>query len=110
MTGVPLAIRWGTEKEFLARNAYVAKMKKQGHKELHCKATGLTLLPSHSYIGRVIRWSNTESSLPQGQNGLLEIKCPYSIGKTPIRNMPLIEIAQAFSQQFFIKKVRIDSD
>ena len=32
-------------------NAYVAKMRSLGHKDLQCKMTGLTLLPCHSYLG-----------------------------------------------------------
>ena len=51
MTSMPSAILWGREKESVARDAYVAKMRKQGHKDLHCKMTGLTLLPHHSYLG-----------------------------------------------------------
>ena len=104
MTSMPLAIRWGREKESVARDAYIAKMRKQGHKDLHCKMTGLTLLPYHSYLGAssdgVILNHHYHSD-----KGVLEIKYPYSIEKNPIYNQPLIKIARAFSQQFFLVEI-----
>ena len=73
-------------------------MRYQGHKELHCKITGLTLLLYHSYLGAL---SDGVLNHCYHDKRVLEIKCPYSIEKNPIYNLPLIEIAQAFSQQFF---------
>ena len=51
MMATPLAIQWGKAKASVARDAYVAKMRSLGHKDLQCKMTGLTLLPCHSYLG-----------------------------------------------------------
>ena len=51
MMGTSLAIQWGKAKESVARDAYVAKMRSLGDKDLQCKMTGLTLLLCHSYLG-----------------------------------------------------------
>ena len=104
MTGMPSAIRWGKEKESVARDAYIAKMRNQGHKDLHCQMTGLTLLPYHSYLGASSDGVILNHRYHR-EKGVLEIKCPYSIEKNPIYNLPLIEIARAFSQQFFLEEI-----
>lgn len=35
MMGMPSPIQWGREKESVARDAYVVKMRNQGHKDMH---------------------------------------------------------------------------
>ena len=109
ITGTPLAIQWGKVKESVARDTYVAKMRSLGHKDLQCKITGLTLLPCHSYLGASSDGLILNHRYHEDK-GFLEIKCPYSIEKNPIYNLPLMDIARTYSQQFFWKKLRMHSN
>ena len=104
MTGTPLAIQWGKAKETVARDAYVAKMRSLGHKGLHCQMTGLTLLPCHSYLGASSDGLILNHRYHEDK-GVLEIKCPYSIEKNPTYNLPLMDIARTYSQQFFLEEI-----
>ena len=101
MTGTPLAIQWGKAKETVARDA---KMRSLGHKGLHCQMTGLTLLPCHSYLGASSDGLILNHRYHEDK-GVLEIKCPYSVEKNPTYNLPLMDIARTYSQQFFLEEI-----
>ena len=94
----------GQGKGVCSQGCLYCQNKNQGHKDLHCKMTGLTLLPYHSYLG-ASSYGVILNHRYHREKGVLEIKCPYSIEKNPIYNLPLIEIARAFSQQFFLEKI-----
>ena len=102
MMGLPAPLKWGREKEATARFAYVQRMHALGHKDLQCQSTGLTLLPSHSYMGAssdglIINHRHHKD------NGVLEIKCPFSIDKSTVHHLTPMEIAQRHPKQFFLE-------
>ena len=102
MKGLPAPLKWGREKEATARFAYVQRMHELGHKDLRCQSTGLTLLPSHSYMG-----TSSDGLIVNHRyhkdNGVLEIKCPFSVEKSEVHHLAPIEIAQRYPKQFFLE-------
>ena len=104
MSGTPPAIKWGIEKESVARAAYIMRMQQCGHKDIQCSPTGLTLMPQHSYIGAsgdgVISGHRHHSD-----KGVLEIKCPYSIQGNIVYDMSPLQIAQKYPKNFFLEHI-----
>jgi hypothetical protein len=73
-------------------------MKRNGHKDLYCDQTGLTLMLEHSYLGasadgRIYNHMHHKDSF-----GILEIKCPYSIEGNSVQ-----DIAKRFLKTFFLE-------
>ena len=46
MSGLPAQLRWGLEKESVARNCYIKTMNSKGHREFRVMSSGLTLAKS----------------------------------------------------------------
>ena len=97
VTGVPAPLKWGRDKEVTARFAYVQRMHELGYKSLHCQSTELTLLSSHSYMGASSDGLNINHHYHK-DNGVLEIKCPFSIAKLEVHHLAPIEIARRYSK------------
>ena len=104
MADVPLAIQCGKEKETVARDAYIDKVRNLGHKDIQCEATGLTLLPQHSYLGASSDMLISNHRYHK-DSGVLEIKCPYSIEKDLIYKLSLSGIIRTYPQQFFSGRI-----
>ena len=51
LKGIPLPMKLGGDNETRARDAYLARMKVLGHKDIQCKPSGLTLMPLQSFLG-----------------------------------------------------------
>ena len=51
MIGSPPQLKWGKEKESVARMDYISKMKELGHKDITVQPSGLTLMPEHAFLG-----------------------------------------------------------
>ena len=95
MTGVPAPLKWGRDKEATARFAYVQRMHELGHKSLHCQSTGLTPLSSHSYMGASSDGLIIDHHYHKN-NGVVEIKCPFSIEKSEVHHLAPTEIARRY--------------
>ena len=50
-TAIPPTVGWGRENEDRARRHYVVYMKQIGIKDIKVSPSGLTLIPTHSFIG-----------------------------------------------------------
>ena len=92
-------LKWGREKESVARTDYLKKMRSSGHIHLECLPSGLTLMPTNSYLGASadgIIMNHRHHNSP----GVLEIKCPFSINNTPIRHLKPEDIAKDYKTFF----------
>ena len=69
-----------------------------GHEEIECQPCGLTLMPAHSYLGAstdgIIR--NHKHHNEHGP-GVLGIKYPFSINKTPVTRRNSGNLAKEYS-------------
>lgn len=75
---MPPAVQWGIDNEERARQDYIKLMRKVS--DVSVQPLGLTILPSCPYIGASGDGKIHDKSMPEGcQEGVLEIKCPYSI-------------------------------
>ena len=90
----------GRDNENQARRHYVAHMKHAGFTDITVSPSGLTLTPSHSFIG-VSGDGWIHEPRDHGVNrGVLEIKCPFSIDKHPVHCISPQEIAIQYSSFF----------
>ena len=88
LKGIPLPMKWGRDNEARARDAHLARMKALGHKDIQCKPSGLTLMPSHAFLGAsadgiIVNHRHHEKP------GVLGIKCPYSVDGIPVHQAGL---------------------
>ena len=93
-------LKWGREKEAIARDSYVEYMRKLGHKDLSVKSSGLTLLPSHSFLGASADGLILNHRHHSDTSGVLEIKCPFSINKKSVTNCTPHMIATRYPDYF----------
>ena len=71
-------MQWGIDHEERARQDYIKLMREVS--DVTVSPHGLTLLPEYPYIGASSDGTVIDKSMPVGsQEGVLEIKCPYSI-------------------------------
>lgn len=70
---------WGRQKESVARNKYIARMKHLGSKDISVVKSGLSLMPNRSFIGASGDGWIMDLKLHGTSLGVLEIKYPYSI-------------------------------
>ena len=75
-TNLAPSVQWGLDHETLAKTDYLV-LKRCLDKSTKIYQTGLTLYPTHSFLGAT---SNGRVDENEGSSeGLLEIICPYSI-------------------------------
>ena len=62
--------------------------------EIQVSPAGLTLYPSHAFLGASSDGWVIDSSMPmENQHGILEVKCPYSLSGRNITNEEVHELA-----------------
>ncbi|XP_069125296.1 uncharacterized protein [Argopecten irradians] len=91
----PAAVKWGQDHESSARREYVTLRSILGD-EVDVRDTGLTLCKTHSFLGA----SSDGMILEQGDEGILEIKCPYSLKGQPINLMEVQDIVNLNDPSF----------
>lgn len=80
---LPVPVRWGVEHEQNALVDYLALQ--NAVTSLKVEESGLTIYPSHAFLGATSDGWVYDESMPEGnQKGVLEIKCPYSISNDVI--------------------------
>lgn len=80
---LPVPVRWGVEHEQNALVDYLALQ--NAVTSLRLEESGLTINPSHAFLGATSDGWVYDESMPEGnQKGVLEIKCPYSISNDVI--------------------------
>ena len=100
LEAVPAQIKWGQTMEAVARQAYLNYMKIKVP-AIQVKPSGLSILPQASYLGSSgDGWIFIEGR--QTGPGVLEIKCPYSVGDISITNLPPEEITKT-NPNFFLE-------
>jgi len=67
-------IKWGIEKEDIARREYIAKMSSM-HQGFQCTLAGLVVNPQYPFLGAS---SDALIECSCCGQGIVEIKCPYS--------------------------------
>lgn len=78
-----MPVRWGVEHEQNALVDYLALQ--NAVTSLRVEESGLTIYPSHAFLGATSDEWVYDESMPEGnQKGVLEIKCPYSISNDVI--------------------------
>ena len=95
MSGLPVQMRWGLEKESVARNCYIKTMNSKGHGEFCVMSSGLTLLLSHSYLGASADGIIIDPQRPT-EPGVLEIKCPVSVDGESVLALAPADIAAKY--------------
>lgn len=91
----PPAVQWGITSERKAREDYI-KFKGNFVTELNIEETGLTLCSIHSFLGA----SSDGRVIEDGDKGLLEIKCPYSIKGQKVNEMEVLHILSIKDKDF----------
>ena len=83
MLYLPKPIRWGKDHEEDARQAYLKYMHNHGHNDIEVKEAGFIVHETKGWLGASPDgWVEDRSHNPP--NGILEIKCPFSMAnKTP---------------------------
>lgn len=80
---LPVPVRWGVEHEQNALVDYLALQ--NAVTSLRVEESGLTIYPSHAFLGATSDGWVYDESMPEGnQKGVLEIKCLYSISNDVI--------------------------
>lgn len=92
-------MQWGIAHEPSAIRDYVAYMQSSGHPHLQHQPSGLTLLPSMSFLGASADGEVTDP-FEDDPHGLVEVKCPNQCqGNKSVRFLTPREITEAFPQQ-----------
>ncbi len=100
---LPAAMRWGQEMEGTARAGYIAMMESNGQ-PVNVTPTGLTLSQTMPYLGASTDGKVEDRSMAK-PNGILEVKCPYSMNKIDIRNSSVQEIVDSGQgNRFYVGK------
>lgn len=80
---LPVPVRWGVKHKQNALVDYLALQ--NAVTSLKVEESGLTIYPSHAFLGATSDGWVYDESMPEGnQKGVLEIKCPYSISNDVI--------------------------
>lgn len=80
---LPVPVRWGVKHKQNALVDYLALQ--NAVTSLRVEESGLTIYPSHAFLGATSDGWVYDESMPEGnQKGVLEIKCPYSISNDVI--------------------------
>nr|XP_034333490.1 uncharacterized protein LOC117680630 [Crassostrea gigas] len=88
---LPVPVRWGVEHEQNALVDYLALQ--NAVTSLRVEESGLTIYPSHAFLGATSDGWVYDESMPEGnQKGVLEIKCPYSISNNVITHREVHEL------------------
>lgn len=88
---LPVPVRWGVEHEQNALVDYLALQ--NAVTSLRVEESGLTIYPSHAFLGATSDGWVYDESMPEGnQKGVLEIKCPYSICNDVITHREVHEL------------------
>ena len=95
MSGLPTQMRWGLEKESVARNCYIKTMNSKGHGEFCVTSPSLTLLPSHSYLGASADGIIIDPQRPT-EPCVVEIKCPVSVDGESVLGLAPADIAAKY--------------
>ena len=82
-----------------ARRTYAAYMNYVSHTGLTVQPSGLTLHPTMSFLGASSD-GHVHDPCMNPPDGLLEIKCPFSIDNVDVRSLPPVEIARRFGSKF----------
>ena len=86
MLHLPKAIQWGKDNKDKACQAYQKYMQDRGHKGLHITKAGFIIHSMKGWLGASPDgWVVDPSFVPS--NGLLEVKCPYSMAEKTPENM-----------------------
>ncbi|XP_061168089.1 uncharacterized protein LOC133176992 [Saccostrea echinata] len=89
---LPKAIQWGIDHEKEALQDYLCLQNCVTN--LTVEPSGLTIYPSHAFLGASSDGWIYDKSMPVGnQKGVLEIKCPYSISNEVITDREVHELA-----------------
>ena len=81
---------------------YVKKMKELGHKDIAVQPSGLTLMPERAFLGATADGIVSNHRYHRGSQGVLEIKCPYSIQKSSVNTKSPSDIAKEH-KEFFLQ-------
>lgn len=109
-SSLPPAVKWGQEHETDAKQDYLAL--KSAFGDVRVEDTGLTLCSSHSFIGA----SSDGRIHYAGEEGVLEIKCPFSLKGKPVSKMEIQDIVNLSDPSFCLvhgidgPKLRHDHD
>ncbi|KAK3098503.1 hypothetical protein FSP39_020126 [Pinctada imbricata] len=91
---LPPAVKWGQDHEEKARRQYVELMSLV--KDVSVVDTGITLCESHSFIG-----ASSDGRIFEGdEEGVLEIKCPFSMNGVEVHNMQIDDIISLGDKSF----------
>ncbi|XP_062610176.1 uncharacterized protein LOC134271957 [Saccostrea cucullata] len=88
---LPSPVKWGVENEQNALKDYLALQ--NAITNLRVEGSGLTIYPSHAFLGATSDGWVYDESMPEGnERGVLEIKCPYSINSEVITDKEVHEL------------------
>ncbi|XP_069100988.1 uncharacterized protein [Argopecten irradians] len=99
---LPPSVQWGIDMEQRAKVDYMAVMESFGT-PIQIENTGLFLLQSAAFLGASCDGKVIDPSMPsECQEGVLEIKCPFSINGQKICEMEVLDILEKFPS-FYMK-------
>ncbi|KAK3107059.1 hypothetical protein FSP39_006038 [Pinctada imbricata] len=91
---LPPAVKWGQDHEEKARRQYDELMSLV--KDVSVVDTGITLCESHSFIG-----ASSDGRIFEGdEEGVLEIKCPFSMNGVEVHNMQIDDMISLGDKSF----------
>lgn len=95
---LPEAIIWGNDHEASARKDY-ADIKAALCDNFSIESTGLTICSTHSFLG-----ASGDGRVTDGTGtGVLEIKCPFSVGGTRVTHMQVLDIVNLGDKSFCLE-------
>lgn len=97
---LPPAVQWGLDHETSAKADYLV-IKKSLDETTQVFETGLTLYPTHSFLGATSDGRVVENE--GSSEGLLEIKCPYSIKGQNISHYEIPDIISMNDKNFCLE-------
>nr|XP_022300882.1 uncharacterized protein LOC111109087 [Crassostrea virginica] len=97
---LPPAVQWGLDHESSAKADYLG-IKKSLDETTQVFETGLTLYPTHSFLGATSDGRVVENE--GSSEGLLEIKCPYSIKGQNISHYEIPDIISMNDKNFCLE-------
>ncbi|KAJ8309721.1 hypothetical protein KUTeg_011586 [Tegillarca granosa] len=97
---LPEAIQWGIDNESRAKKDY-ADLKAVLCNNFKIKATGLTLCKTHSFIGASVDGRITDET----GTGVLEVKCPFSVGGTNETHMQVSDVIALGNKNFCLENL-----
>lgn len=101
-SSLPKAVQWGVQHEKDALEDYL--LLQNSVTTITVAETGLTIYPSHPFLGASSDGKITDMSQPsENRTGVLEIKCPYSIKGRSICDMEVHDIVAMGLQEFCLE-------